>query len=110
MWVLFRLRPEEHLQILEFQKKHPVYKLLLGSRLGTDHDHKTGLIRGHLEWRLNRAYGLIEKAFPHNLSAVLRALADFNDNPPATLALGGRRYGLIGQAKYKKKMVYGPPK
>lgn len=110
MWVLFRLTAEDHKKILEFQKNHPVYKLLLGTRLGTDHCHKSGLIRGHLEWRLNRAYGLIEKAFPHNLSAVLRALADFNDNPPATLALGEKRYGLIGQAKYKKVMKYGPPK
>jgi hypothetical protein len=108
--VLFRLTPEDHAAILKFQKKHPVFKHLLGHRLGTDHSHKTGLIRGLLEWRINRAYGLLEKVAPDNLPAVLRALADFHENPPAVTALGEKRYGLIGQAKYKRKMVYGPPK
>lgn len=109
LWVLYRLTPAQQKQIESFQGEHSGFSLLLGKRLGTDHDHKTGLIRGRLEWRINRALGLLEKAAPERLSAVLRALADYIDNPPATTALGRPVYGLIGLAKYKKKMVYGPP-
>lgn len=110
LWVLYRLTPEEHARIRQFQKDHPVYSQLLGRLEGTDHNHITGEVRGKLDWRVNRAYGLLEKAFPKNLSEVLKALAVYHDAPPAELALGEKRYGLIGQAKYKKRMVYGPPK
>jgi len=109
LWVLYRITLAEQKSIEEFQANHSAFKLLLGKRLGTDHDHSTGLIRGRIEWRINRALGLLEKASGKNISAALRALADYMDNPPATTALGGPRYGLIGLAKYKKKMVYGPP-
>lgn len=77
--------------------------------MGTDHCHRTGLIRGRLDWRLNKALGVIEKFAPTKTSAVLRALAEYLDHPPATTALGHPTYGLIGKAQYKKKMVYGPP-
>lgn len=107
LWYKYRITPEEQLKIDSFQKNHPVFNLLLGKRLGTDHDHKTGLIRGRLEWRLNRAYGMIEKVSPNNTAAVLRALADFHENPPAVTALGIKKFGLIGTAKYKKKPIYG---
>jgi hypothetical protein len=110
LWVCYRLTPEELDKIREFQKSHPIYKVLLGKLEGTDHCHKSGRIRGRLEWRLNRAYGLLEKAFPNNLAEVLRALALYHEKPPAPLALGKETYGLIGQARHKKKMVYGPPK
>jgi len=109
LWVLYRITPEEQKRIEQYQARHPLFSLLLGKRMGTDHDHKTGLIRGRIEWRLNRALGLIEKAAPRNTAAVLRALAAYLDSPPATAALGAPRYGLIGLAKYKKSMVYGPP-
>jgi hypothetical protein len=109
LWVLYRLTPAEQKQIEAFQGEHSGFRLLLGKRLGTDHDHRTGLIRGRLEWRLNRALGMIEKAAPTRTAAVLRALAEYLDNPPATTALGKETFGLIGLAKYKKKMVYGPP-
>lgn len=109
LWVLYRLTIEEQKQIEAFQGEHSGFRLLLGKRLGTDHCHKTGLIRGRLEWRLNRALGMIEKAAPTRTAAVLRALAEYLDNPPAVTALGRPVYGLIGKAQYKKKMVYGPP-
>ena len=109
MWVLYRITPAEQKAIEDLQARHPAFHLLLGKRLGTDHNHATGLIRGRIEWRINRALGLLERAAGENISAVLRALADYMDNPPAIEALGGPRYGLIGLAKYKKKMVYGPP-
>lgn len=109
LWVLYRITPEEQKQIEVFQRGHSQFRLLLGKRMGTDHDHRTGLIRGRIEWRLNRALGMVEKAFPKTTAAVLRALADYLDKPPAKTALGEPKYGLIGLAKYKKKMVYGPP-
>lgn len=113
MKVLYRLSLDDLKAIIDYQKNHPVLYILLGPmnglRDGTDHNHRTGLIRGRLDWRVNRAYGLLEKARPNDLPQVLRALADFHENPPAIAALGEERYGLIGAAKYKKKMVYGPP-
>jgi hypothetical protein len=109
LWVLYRLTPAEQKAIEDFQARHPAFKLLLGGHMGTDHSHETGLIRGRLDWRINKAYGLLEKVAPNNLSAVLRALADYHDTPPAVKALGAPRYGLMGLAKYKAKMIYGPP-
>ena len=104
---LFRITLAEWKKIKEFQESHPVYARLLGERLGTDHRHKDGKLRGCLEWRLNRAYGLIEKAFPNNTAAVLEALALYHSKHPAELALGKKVYGLIGQAKVKRRMRYG---
>ena len=109
LFALFRLTLEEREKLEAFQKVHPTFSKLLGKRLGTDHCHKTGLIRGVLDFRINRAYGMIEQAFPKNIPVVLRALADYHEKPPAEQALNGKRYGLIGKARHKKKMVYGPP-
>lgn len=110
LWKLFRLTLEEWEKILAFQKHHPTYALLLESHLGTEHRHSDGKIRGILGWRLNRAYGMIEKAFPDNTAEVLRALALFHERHPAELALGKKTYGLLGKAQVKKSMKYGPPK
>jgi len=109
IWDIYRLTPDEQGQIREFQRNHPTFQILLGGKEGTDHDHHTGLIRGVLDWRINMAYGLLEKVRPLSLPALLRALADYHENPPAIPALGKKVFGLMGQAKYKKKMVYGPP-
>ena len=76
--------------------------------MGTDHDHATGLIRGRLDWRINRAYGLLDKIKGIDIPKVLRALALYHEEPPAVTAIGPH-YGLIGKAQYKKVMVYGPP-
>jgi hypothetical protein len=109
LWKLYHLRPEEAARILNYQKNHSPYHLLLGKRLGLDHNHKTGQIRGYLDWRINRALGLIEAATPNVYDTIL-ALAWYIQNPPSEEVLFGRRYGLIGRAQYKHKMVYGPPK
>jgi hypothetical protein len=109
--VLFNITPEEHAKIREFQCNHPAFKLLLGAvgkREGTDHRHASGLVSGILEWRINRAYGMLEAVSGDNLPAVLRALALYHEHPPAVDALGERRYGLLGKAQYKKVMKYGP--
>ena len=109
LWRLYRITPEERAAIEDYERNHPAFKYLLGQRLGTDHDHKTGLIRGLLEWRINRAYGMLEAVCPGDLPRLLHALAEFHENPPAITVLGEKRYGLIGKAKKKKKMIYGPP-
>lgn len=109
--VLFNITPEEHATIREFQSNDPFYKLLLaapGKRDATDHSHDSGLIRGILEWRVNKAYGLLEKACPENLPEVLRALALYHEYPPAVFALGEKVYGLLGLGRKKKAMKYGP--
>lgn len=104
---LYRISLEEQQAIEDFQRGHEQFSLLLGRRMGTDHCHKTGLIRGRLDWRINKAYGAIEQATPGETAAVLRALALYHEQPPATEVLGAPRYGLIGRAQFKKKMVYG---
>jgi hypothetical protein len=110
LWVLYRITPKEQERIEAFQVSHDAFRLLLGHRMGTDHDHKTGLIRGRLDWRINKALGHFERvATGPKLAEIFRALALYVEQPPAITALGGPRYGLIGLAKYKKKMVYGPP-
>ena len=107
---LYRITLEEEKQIEDFERGDPQFRLLLTKAMGNiDHDHRTGMIRGKLDWRINRAYGLLEKVDPENVANILRALASYHDSPPATEVLGERRYGLIGKAQYKKKMIYGSP-
>jgi len=102
---LYRLTPQEHAAILRYQGNLCAVSKKPMGRYGTDHDHKTGLIRGILDWRINK--GL---AFFNDDPKLLRAAADYLESPPATAALGAPRYGLIGRAKTgKKKKVYGPP-
>lgn len=102
---LYRISEAEHAQILAHQGNVCAISGLPSSHYGTDHCHKTGLVRGIIDWRLNRAL-----AFFKDDSALLRAAADYLDNPPAVTALGAPRYGLIGRAKQgKKNPKYGPP-
>lgn len=105
---LFRITPEEFKQIEDFQSAHPTYRRLLsrtGSRNAVEHRHKDGLIRGVMAPMLNRAYGLIERLYPGDTAEVLRALADFHENPPASIALGAPRHGLLGSVKKKPKNI-----
>lgn len=110
LWRLYRITPEERDAIETYQRSHPMFKLLLGPCLAVEHDHQNGKIRGRMTWLVNRAYGMIEKFAKERTSDVLRALAEYHDNPPAVTALGGPRYGLLGKAMYKKRMVYGTDK
>lgn len=106
LWYLYRITPQEQADIINHQDgKCPITKkTLVARRWGTDHDHKTGLIRGIIDWRVNRGLSFFDDD-----PALLRAAADYLENPPATLALGAPRYGLIGKAIRKKKPIYGPP-
>lgn len=105
LMTLYRLTPQEHMKILTYQGGVCAISKKPSKNYGTDHDHKTGLIRGRIDWRLNQ--GL---SYFNDDPALLRAAADYLENPPATAALGAPRYGLIGKAKMgKKKPIYGPP-
>lgn len=112
--LFYRITPEEEVAIEQYQRAVGLY-IVMGpttEATGTDHDHTTGLIRGRLDFRLNRALGLVEamsKSTGDSVSQLLHALAKYYDMEPATQALGSQRFGLIGKAKRKKRMVYGSP-
>ena len=108
LWDFYRITPEEHAAILAFEKGHSEFQhLVTGAQTNVDHRHDDGLIRGLLDWRINKGAGVLEKCAPlHMLPTVLRALAAFIENPPAVTVIG-ERFGVIGKAQYKKKMVYG---
>lgn len=101
---LYNLTEEDRQKIEEFQLRVCAISGVppRGQRLAVDHCHKSGLIRGLLHWRMNRAIAMF-----NDDPKLLRAAADYLDSPPAVAALGEKRYGLIGKAKIKKKMVYG---
>lgn len=106
LWVLYRLTPEEYKKILEFQKGvcaccgKPPKRV----SLAVDHCHTTGRVRGLLCWPCNHALGILRD----KEETALR-LSNYLTSPTAPLALGKETYGLIGKAKRKKKMIYGPP-
>ena len=104
----FRTSLGEYRAIEKFEAENPEYAPVLGTtRRGLDHCHTTGLIRGVLDWRVNRALGIIENAFKEDAAKVFRAMAEYVERYPALLVIGVR-YGIIGRAKKKKVMKYGP--
>lgn len=115
LWLLYRVTPEENIEIEAYQRSIGL-GILMGTSeesTGTDHSHDSGLIRGRLDFRINRALGLLEAyatSLPDGvtLADVIHALDSYMQQPPATYVLG-MRYGLIGKAKKKKHMIYGSP-
>ena len=109
---LYRITPEEQDRVEEFQRNTEDSVLLergdgsKDAQLFTDHRHSDGLIRGRLAYLINKALGTIENSYKERTPLILRALADYLETPPFTVVFGPR-YGLIGRAKRKKKMVYG---
>ncbi len=104
LWILYRITPEEYGAILAYQGgvcagcgEPPASR-----RLAVDHEHRTGRIRGLLCWLCNRSLGLLRD----NARAAAR-LGAYLLAPTAPAALGKETFGLIGKAKYKKKMIYG---
>lgn len=104
LWNLYRLTEEDYNTILAHQGGVcPISGRLPGRvALNVDHDHRTGLIRGLLSPFSNK--GL---AYFNDDPYELRAAATYLESPPALVALGHKVYGLIGQARNKKVMVYG---
>ena len=113
LMLLYRIIPEEQDAVEQYQRKDPTLRILLTKgnateegRLYNDHRHSDGLYRGRLSYLINKALGTIENTYKERTSAILRALADYLDNPPAVRVIG-ERWGLLGRAKKKRKMVYG---
>lgn len=109
----YNITVEEYERIREYMRAHPKHQHLLNGanatmREAVEHRHKDGLIRGVMATMLNRAYGVIENLYGDRTPEVLEALAEFHRRPPAEQALGEKVYGLIGRAKAKKVMKYGP--
>ena len=107
LMLLFRITPEEQEKIEKYQGSSKFW-VLLGKTMGTDHSHVSGLVRGRLDFRINRALGMLENSFKELTPQILRALAEYLEHPPAVDAIG-ERYGLLGKAQVKRKMIYGPP-
>jgi hypothetical protein len=124
LMLYYRLTPEMVLAIEDYQRLHGMGILMGTSTMstGTEHDHTTGLIRGRMDFRLNRALGMIE-AFTAKLSyddmrsigvgnkdaataEILRLMSEYMTCKPAMQAVGAV-FGLIGKTKRKRKMVYG---
>lgn len=106
LWELYRLTEEEYNKILEFQGGVCAIsgKAPKKTKLNVDHSHKTGQIRGLLTMSMNKGLGYF-----NDDPKLLRAAAAYLENFPAEQALGKKVYGLIGQAKKKRVMIYGPP-
>jgi hypothetical protein len=99
--LLYNLRPGERELIRSFQNnRDPITGAVLKPNANADHCHKSGLIRGLLNPMTNEL--LID-----NKQTLINTLK-YLENPPAVAALGEKVYGLIGKAKRKKRMLYGP--
>lgn len=102
--VLYNLLPGEHEKIIAYQNGLCPISLKPLKRSAVDHDHKTGLVRGVLDWRINQAI-----AHFNDDPDLLRRAADYLEKPPAVAALGEKVYGVIGRiTKKAKNRRYGP--
>jgi Recombination endonuclease VII len=98
---LYNLLPGEREKVRAYQKGlDPISGMPLVPEANLDHDHHTGLVRGLLNPMTNRYLVDNEKK--------LIAMLLYIQHPPAPQALGETVYGILGQAKHKKKMRYGP--
>lgn len=66
------------------------------NRLGVDHNHKTGLIRGLLCAFCNRVIGLMRDDADR-----FERVVTYLRSPPASSVLGGDRFGILGRISNK---------
>lgn len=98
----YNLSPEDSEKIVNYQQQRcAICKAPMAQfkrRLATDHDHKTGLIRGKLCWFCNKLIAIAQDNPVRLLAAALYLVY-----PPAVAALGVARFGLPGRAGTKKQ-------
>jgi hypothetical protein len=98
----YNLSPEDSEKIVAYQNqtcaicKTPMMRFF--RLLATDHDHKTGLIRGKVCWFCNKLLAIANDDPERLLSAALYLIS-----PPAVAALGEARFGLPGRSGTKKQ-------
>jgi hypothetical protein len=105
--LLYNITSEEYDKILKLQKGRCAIcgNFPKNFRLAVDHCHKTGLIRGLLCWRCNNAIGKFNDSQTLIFSAFVYLFSS-----PAAIALGEKRYGVIGRVSRKaKNRAYGGP-
>lgn len=102
----FNISPEEKALVLDFQHGNCAVKQEPSKLLVIDHDHKTGLVRGLIDWKINQAL----QGFSDS-PELLRRAADYLENPTVTQALGEPVYGVMGRISNKAAgRRYGPAK
>ncbi len=105
----FNLTPAQWDLILDFQngkcficqKRIDQFKTSAAPRPHTDHDHKTGLVRGLLCSQCNRALGKAQDPRWGWTPECFYRAYEYLTTPPATGALGGEVHGYPG-ALYRR--------
>lgn len=101
---LFNISAEEYDKVLQYQGGVCAISGRPMRRPAVDHDHKSGLVRGIIDWNVNRSLA----GFMDN-PEWLRAAAEYLEHPPVTAALGEEVYGVLGKVTRKpKNRRYGP--
>lgn len=86
-----------------------------GRRLATDHSHIDGLVRGRLCSQCNPLLGKFENAYIRlglhkvpglNFVQIVKRLALYIENPPATAALGKQVFGWPGKVGTNKQRKF----
>ena len=97
---IFVFTLEKYYKLLEFQGGGCAIcgRKPTKTRLSVDHCHQTGLLRGLLCMRCNRAYGL----FHDNDARRLRKAADYLTLPPL-VRLWGEQFTVAGRLGTKKR-------
>lgn len=99
--IIYNLLPGERDKIRKYQfNRDPITGAPLSEHAHMDHDHRDGKLRGLLNPLTNKLLIDDEKK--------LAAMLDYIRHPPAPLALEETVYGVLGRARHKKKMRYGP--
>ena len=101
---LFNITPAEYKKIFKFQKNRCPITGFVSGRFCVDHCHRSGLVRGILSWKINKAL-----AHFNDDPVLLRKAADYLETPPAVTALGEYVYGVIGSvSRMASRRKYGP--
>lgn len=102
LWELYRITDQDYESVLSAQGGVCAISGRTSTRpFNIDHCHATGLFRGLLSPWMNKGLSFFDDD-----PALLEAAANYLRNPPAVAAIG-KRYGLLGRAQRKKKMIYG---